>query len=124
MSPDLARLPMRLTTAEVCQLARISPATLWRRIKARTLALAPCDRGRQALYERDAVLRAFGMLKDAPAHETDDWTVDAHAIREARSRQVRHRAPAGGRDVPRPAGGAGKAPALRLVAGDPAPRQR
>jgi hypothetical protein len=31
---DFANLPPRLTTAEVCGLARISAVTLWRRITA------------------------------------------------------------------------------------------
>lgn len=56
---------LRLTTGEVCQIARISRATLWRRIKSGGLPL-PIDRGRQALFDRAQVLRAL----HAPGQES------------------------------------------------------
>lgn len=84
-------LPARLTTREVCELGRISPVTLWRRRRAGTYKLAPCDRGRELLYDREDVLRAFGMLSQAisapPA--SADWEVDPEAIRAARSKMLR-----------------------------------
>ena len=54
-----ASLPWRMTTVEVCTLARVSRATLWRRIKAGQMP-APIDHARQALFERDAMISALG----------------------------------------------------------------
>jgi predicted DNA-binding transcriptional regulator AlpA len=51
-------LPWRMTTREVCRLGRMSPATLWRRIKAGRMP-APVDHARQALFDRDAVLQSL-----------------------------------------------------------------
>lgn len=48
----------RLTTAEVMSLARISRATLWRRVSAGRLP-SPVDRGRQALFLRLEVVTAL-----------------------------------------------------------------
>lgn len=48
----------RLTTSEVMSLARISRATLWRRVAAGHLP-RPVGRGRQALFSRFAVIRAL-----------------------------------------------------------------
>ena len=48
----------RLTTREVCALARLSPATVWRRIRSGELP-KPVDYGRQALFDRVAVEQAL-----------------------------------------------------------------
>lgn len=48
----------RLTTDEVLALARISRASLWRRVADGRLPL-PIDRGRQALFSRAAVIDAL-----------------------------------------------------------------
>lgn len=52
----------RLTTAEVCALARFSRATLWRRIRAGEMP-APVDHGRQALFLAVDVERVLGAIK-------------------------------------------------------------
>ena len=120
-SLDYENLPPRLTTAEVCALARIAPVTLWRRIKAGVLKLEPCDQGRSALFDRQAVLIALGMVKDAPA---PNWTFDPDAYHQARSRKVRDAASAGGRHISRPVRGAAAAPSVRLVSDNPPAGQR
>lgn len=53
-----ARAPERLTTGEVCKLARLSRATLWRRI-AQGRMPRPIDRGRQALFCAEAIAQAL-----------------------------------------------------------------
>ncbi|WP_292035591.1 MULTISPECIES: helix-turn-helix domain-containing protein [unclassified Brevundimonas] len=50
--------PLRLTTTEVCQLARLSRASVWRRIAAGRLP-GPIDHGRQALFCARAVADAL-----------------------------------------------------------------
>ncbi|MBJ7484203.1 helix-turn-helix domain-containing protein [Brevundimonas sp.] len=54
---DLAAA-QRLTTAEVMALARISRATLWRRVASGRLP-TPIDHGRQSLFARLAVIAAL-----------------------------------------------------------------
>lgn len=54
---DLA-VVQRLTTAEVMALARISRATLWRRVASGRLPM-PIDRARQSLFARAAVITAL-----------------------------------------------------------------
>ena len=111
-------LPPRLTTTEVCALARISKRTFSKRRHAPgamgLYALKPCDRGSEDLFERDAVLRALGMMQDerpAPA-----FTADPDAIRTAFSRQVRQRAGTpSGRNLSRSVRGSGAAPPVRLA---------
>lgn len=80
--------PVRLDTAEVCAIARISRATLWRRIAAGRLP-APVDRGRRALFDADAVFSALlpaagGLLRERSA-EADR----AVAVRLAQLRSLR-----------------------------------
>ena len=48
----------RMTSREVMSLARISRATLWRRIGSGMLP-APVDQARQALFLKSAVLKAL-----------------------------------------------------------------
>lgn len=55
----------RLTTAEVMSLARISRATLWRRVSAGRLPY-PVDRGRQALFLRIEVVAALRAQTTKP----------------------------------------------------------
>jgi hypothetical protein len=119
---------MRLTTAEVCELARCSEITLWRRRKLDPawLPVSKHKYGRENVFDRDVVVRALGLQQDEQRpEELAGWEVDAVAIREARSRTVRHGArAAGGRDVPRPVRDPHKAPAVRLVADNAAPPKR
>ena len=112
-------LPPRLTTAEVCELAKCSVTSLWRRRRQDPtwLPASPVQLGKSTMFDRDAVLRALGLFKDAAPN--DQWTVDVDAIRAARARKVRNASAARRRDVQGPHGSARKAPALRLVSGDP-----
>lgn len=55
--PDVGDV-QRMTTDEVLALARISRASLWRRVADGRLP-PPIDRGRQALFNRAAVLAAL-----------------------------------------------------------------
>ena len=48
----------RLTTREVCALARLSPATVWRRVRSGEFP-KPVDYGRQALFDRSAIEQAL-----------------------------------------------------------------
>jgi hypothetical protein len=63
LSGDPAKLPLRLMRSEVCALARISPERLRRKIRAGTMP-KPVDRGREDLFDRDAVLEALGRKTD------------------------------------------------------------
>jgi hypothetical protein len=90
MSPDdVASLPMRMTTAEVCDLARFSPATFHRKRKADPswLPASAVQGGRQLIFDREAVIRALG-LRGAPA-QVVEWTVDPAAIESARRARTR-----------------------------------
>lgn len=76
---------LRLTTKEVCDLARFSPVTLWRRIRSGQMP-APIDQGRQSIFDRQAVLSAL----QSPAHSASacsanpgQWAADAVAQRLA-----------------------------------------
>lgn len=57
--PKIGLAMQRLTTKEVCDLARLSPATVWRRVRRGELP-KPIDYGRQALFDRSAVEQALG----------------------------------------------------------------
>lgn len=119
---DTTRLPLRMTTAEVCQLANCSVTTLWRRRREDPawLPASTVQLSKSTMFDRDAVLSALGLRKDDTSN--DPWAVDPDAIREARSRQIRHASAARRRDVPRAYGGSPKAPALRVVASHPPAR--
>lgn len=109
-------IPSRITTSEVLQLARYGVKKLWRNRRAGTMP-NPIDRGKEALFDRDAVLKALGMIHDdAPQPATDEWEVDSDAFRAVGARKVRQSAAAKGRDVSRPVRGAAAPPALRLIA--------
>lgn len=81
----------RLTTPEVCALARYSKSTLWKRIDAGQMP-APIDRGGGGfIFDRDAVLKALGMfeadLQTDPA-AAPDWSFDPIAYKEAHQRRI------------------------------------
>lgn len=92
---DPASLPPRLTTSEVAALARYSVRTFRRRKREGKWLVQPIDRGAEDIYDRDAVLAALNIkiaaTPEAPATAATWKKVDAHALREARSRQVRPR---------------------------------
>lgn len=115
---EIQALPPRIYTSEVVRLARYSVTTLWRKRRKGEMP-APIDYGEEDIFDRDAVLKALGMIQDAApsAAEADDdpWSVNPDAIRDARSRQVRHAAAPKGRDAPRVLSGTRKATAPRLV---------
>lgn len=115
--------PPRITTSEVLQLARYGVKKLWKNRRA-GLMPDPVDRGREDLFDRDAVLKALGMLQDAapPAVDVDDdpWSVNPDAIRQAAARNVRHAPASQRRDVSGVLPGAAKATAPRLVVSNPA----
>jgi predicted DNA-binding transcriptional regulator AlpA len=89
--------PPRMTTREVCALARYSSSTLWKRIDA-GLMPAPIDRGGAGyLFDRPAVLTA--LIMDKPNEpETPAVVVDPEAYRAALAREVRRRKGASWRD--------------------------
>ena len=78
----------RMNTAEVCALARYTPATLWRRIREGHMPKA-IDRGSGGyLFDRTAVESALGMKKPQPESERTDWDFDPAALREEIARRV------------------------------------
>jgi hypothetical protein len=86
---DTNTLPLRLTTKEVCQIARFGPATLAARIKVGRMP-ASIDQARTKIFDRDAVLAALGIGRAAaPVEPVQGWEVDKEAIMAARKRQVR-----------------------------------
>ena len=81
----------RMTTVEVCALARYGKATLFRRIDAGHMP-RPLDRGGGGyLFDRKAVLIALGMNDDAAAVERKSWRVEPDVYQTALSRKVRRR---------------------------------
>lgn len=66
-------LPVRITTRQVCLLAGYGDAKLSKKIAAGEMP-APVDRGKENLFDRDAVLRALGMVDSIPTvEETAQW---------------------------------------------------
>lgn len=61
-------LPLRITTSQVCDLAGYGPATLSVRIR-RGLVPAPIDKGLENIFDRDAVLKALGLVDEAKPEE-------------------------------------------------------
>lgn len=61
--PSAEAVVERMTTSEVLALARISRATLWRRVRCGRLP-APTDQGRQALFLKSAVIAALSAEAD------------------------------------------------------------
>lgn len=79
---DVACLPMRMTTSEVCAVAGYSTRTLQRRIKDGLIDLKPIDRGRELLYLRTDVVRALALGREvapitAPTENRPRVNVDA-----------------------------------------------
>jgi hypothetical protein len=62
---DHTNLPLRIYTTEVCGLAGYGPAKLRQMVDDGKMP-PPVARGGQKLYERDAVLLALGLIKEAP----------------------------------------------------------
>ncbi len=89
----------RISTKEVCELARYSQGTLWRRIDAGDMP-APLDRGgRGYLFDRKAVLRALGLEITAPPEPVEPaWDFDPVAYAEAIARRNRRNKGAAWRD--------------------------
>lgn len=92
----IAGLPMRMTTTEVCAVARFSKRSLHRRIKDGTIDLKPVGRGREKLYLRADVVRALGLSDETrvpmPTSDRPRVSVDAIKAAMAASRQARRRA--------------------------------
>jgi excisionase family DNA binding protein len=83
MKESGSALPIRLTTREVCALARFSRVTLWQRIKAGRMP-APIDHGRQSIFDRDAVLEALRPVVTMSTPERDpNWAANVIAERTA-----------------------------------------
>jgi hypothetical protein len=95
---EIAQLPNRIYTSEVCRVARYSITKLWRERKAGRMP-EPIARGRQDIFDRDSVLQALRLPHDEPKPEPDPWSVNPDAIRQARAGHVRHAAPPKRRDV-------------------------
>ena len=65
-------VPLLLTAAEVCQLARYSRAKLAAEVDAGRMP-QPVSRGRQHVFKRDAVFIALGITSDAADSHPDPW---------------------------------------------------
>lgn len=66
-APEVVEYPVRMTTREVCELAKFSPSTLWSRLRNGYMP-APIDRGRDGfIFDRQAVVRALGLENVPPA---------------------------------------------------------
>lgn len=72
----------RMTTTEVLALARISRATLWRRVASGRLP-RPIDHGRQSLFARVAVIAAL-TKEPAPVSHTLETERRLTALRRRR----------------------------------------
>jgi predicted DNA-binding transcriptional regulator AlpA len=115
--------PPRLSTPEVCALARYGRATLWKRIDA-GLMPRPIDRGGDGyLFDLRAVMAALGLDGQHEAVETgrENAVPDPEAYRATLAREVRRRKGAGWRDRQGVLPGSRTPPTLRLVGVDPAP---
>jgi predicted DNA-binding transcriptional regulator AlpA len=114
----------RLTTGEVCALARYTRSTLWKRIDAGHMP-KPIDRGGSGfLFDTTAVHTALGMYDHEIKIEQTEWDYDPVAYREALSRTVRRGQGKGWRDRPRVLPSAAPASPAGLVGSDPAPQER
>lgn len=80
ISLELQKDHLRLTSGEVCALARISKATLWRRV-ARGHLPRPVDHARQALFSAHAVEHALAQQQSARTSETMDQAIEASLAR-------------------------------------------
>lgn len=82
---DLLNGVERMTSSEVMALARISRATLWRRIGARRFP-APIDRARQALFSKADVVAALKAEAAQPHSITVAAMQRLEAMRRRRTR--------------------------------------
>ena len=95
---EALNLPLRITTPEVCGLARFSKSTLWKRIDAGQMP-APIDRGGGGfIFDRDAVLKALGVF-EASASNGPDWSFDEASFLEAHKRKIDARTAARRRQI-------------------------
>lgn len=104
---DPTILPPRMLASEVCEVARISKATLYRRIADGSLDLKPVDRGREKIFSRADVIRALGLgetPRPAPAERSPSIITDPAEFRarfdEARRQQRKPPRPAQVRPEP------------------------
>jgi len=114
-------LPPRLTTAEVCALARYGRSTLAREIRQGRMP-APIRTGRPQIFLRDAVLQALGLLAPPEPINQSSWDLTDHARDILQSRNLRHRSAKAGRVVPGPVRGAAPPSSPRLAIDNTAPR--
>ena len=91
--PSPAAVP-RITTSEICSIARLSPQTIGRRVKDGKLPKA-VDRGEELLFDRLAVYQALGIPVEGrkddarESHsEEDPWVKGAHALGDGRTPAV------------------------------------
>jgi len=76
-------LPARLSLPEVLALAGYSRSTLRTRQKAGRMPW-PIDRGgRGGIYQRDAVLKALGLLEEEPTDPAGAWAFNPVAYQAA-----------------------------------------
>lgn len=83
----------RITTSEVCAIARLSPVTIQRRIAAGKLPKA-IDRGREQIFDRRAIYEALGISildENNAATEENPWERAAGAIAERRTAALHDR---------------------------------
>lgn len=67
-----ADLPLRITTSQVLDLAGVSTQTLRKRITQGTMPGA-VDKGFELLFDRDAVLKALGLVNEPVQAEAVSW---------------------------------------------------
>lgn len=84
---DPAAAVERMTTREVMALARISRASLWRRIKAARLP-QPVDHAREALFSKAAVITALHAEAAQPASFTVAAVQRLEALRRRRHKNT------------------------------------
>jgi predicted DNA-binding transcriptional regulator AlpA len=75
----------RMTTGEVLALARISRATLWRRIACGRLP-RPVDQAREALFSKVEVIQALASAKQDPASVAIEQRLEA--LRRRRQKEA------------------------------------
>lgn len=86
--PDIGREAIeRLTTTEVMSIARISRATLWRRVATGRLPM-PVDRGRQALFVKQSVFAALQVESAQPLSVTVTIEQRLDALRRRREKKL------------------------------------
>jgi hypothetical protein len=78
---DPASWPVRLTTSEVLAIARFSRGTLLKRIDEGKMPAAVDRGGGGLLFDRDAVSKALGVVKDQPPEEPDPWKFNREEFR-------------------------------------------